>query len=97
VFTVTSKVSGTTAVLTVGVPGEGTVTVKGKRLGTATAKARQQGSVKVTVRLTKAGRAALQRATSRKLAVPVTVRFTPVGGSGRAATRTLTFKRKASR
>jgi hypothetical protein len=96
-FTVRSKVSGASLILTIGVPGKGTLTAGGSRLGSITKRPTSKGDVRLTLRLTAAGRAALKRAKSKQLRTSVTVRFTPSGGAERVVTRAITFKRGGAR
>ncbi|MET0600857.1 MAG: fibronectin type III domain-containing protein, partial [Baekduia sp.] len=96
-FTLKSKVAGTSLALTVGVPGKGTLTASGSQLGSVIKRPAIKGDVRLTLRLTAAGRAALKRAKSKQLRTRVTVRFTPSGGAVHAVTRTITFKRGGAR
>jgi List-Bact-rpt repeat protein len=84
------KMSGTTATLSVTVPGAGTVAVSGKGLVGAKVKAKGAGPVKVKLALTSAEKK--QLAKKGKVTIKVTVTFTPTSGKAATATKTVTFK-----
>lgn len=101
VFTIPSaRVSGTSIVLSVQVPGAGTLQglatarYKGKtiRAGQVTATASRGGAVRLTIRMSSRYRTALRRA--KRLRTSLRITFTPVGGTANAGTRTLTVKAK---
>jgi hypothetical protein len=73
--------------------GELRVRARGRRaaLRPVRAIATKRGTVKVTVRLSKAGKKLLRRRSRAK--VKATLVFTPVGGAPQKATRVLTLKR----
>ncbi len=92
-----ATVKGSTATLTLTLPGPGKLQVSGaktKAISTTVAKAGTQ-TVKVT--LSSAGSKALRKAKRRTLAVKVTLRFTPSGGQAATQTATVTFRRKGGR
>lgn len=96
-FTSKIAIAGQKATVTIALPAAGMVTVKGKGLATVTKRATGKGTVRLHTQLTNAGRKALQTAHDRRLTVPVTVRYTPSGGSSRTITKTIIFKRGSSR
>ena len=95
-----AKVSATTLISTVRVPGPGKLTQLVTRSGTAaaaltvcktSAKATKAGTVKLTCKLSSATRAALRK---RSLRVSVKTTFTPTGGVTANKTQSITLKRK---
>jgi IPT/TIG domain len=97
-FTITrSSVKGTTATLSVSVPGPGRIaTAAGKTAGSKTT-VKKAGTAKVAVRLSAAGKRALADAKSKRLTVTVRVTYTPVGGAARTVTKAVTFTRAGAR
>lgn len=80
------------AALGVQVPGAGSVAVSGKLLKAVRANASGAGTVSLTLKLTTAGQKALAKAPGHRLAVKLTIVFKPLGGSARAAHKTVVFK-----
>lgn len=64
-------------------------------LNTSTARATQAGPVQITVSLSGTGKALL--AKKRKLTIPVTLTFTPDGGTPASQVQTVTFKKPAAK
>ncbi len=97
-FTITKTVvKGTTASLTLKLPGMGKVTTTAARTAAKTIKVTKDGTRTVNVVLTKAGKKALNKAKSRKLKVTVRVSYTPAGGTAATLTKSLTFKTRSKR
>ncbi len=97
-FTITkTTVKGTTASLTLKLPGAGKVTTTANRTATKTTKVTKAGTRTVKVTLSKAGKQALGKAKSRKLKVTVRVTYTPAGGTAATLSKTLTFKTGSKR
>jgi hypothetical protein len=90
-------VKGSSGAVAVALPGAGTVVATGKYVSKSTVKVKKAGSVSVQVRLTTAGRRTLARSRSGALKVTLRIRYTPTGGTGRTLTKSMTFKRGASR
>jgi hypothetical protein len=84
------KPKGTTAMLTVTVPGAGSVVVSGKGLVGAKANAKGAGPVQLKLALTSAEKKTL--AQKGKVTIKVKIVFTPTGGSPGTTTKTVTFK-----
>jgi len=78
--------------LKVTAPGAGTLVVSGKKLILAKGAASGAGVVPLKLSLTAAGKRALKKAPGRKLAVKVTIVFTPIGGTASVTHQTLTFR-----
>jgi hypothetical protein len=93
-FTATAKASKTASTVTVSakVPGPGTVSVTGSNVKTASKHAGAAGTTTVKAALTSKAVKSLKR--HHKLAVAVSVRFTPTGGTSRTVTKSVTFTRK---
>lgn len=89
-YTATGKVKGSTATLSLKVPGPGSITVTGGSVKKATAHAGKAGTTSVKVSLSSAGKKSVKR--HKKLTVSLTVRFTPTGGSTAIKTVKVTFK-----
>ena len=97
-FTITkTTVKGTTATLTLKLPGAGKVTTSASHITARTTTITKASTRTVKVTLTKAGRKALSKAKSRKLKVTVRVSYTPAGGTAAALTKSLTFKTGSKR
>lgn len=99
VFTIASgRVSGTNLVLSVQVPGAGSVRAvataksKGKtiRVGTVTARATAAGTVRVTVKASAAVKKLLKKSSVK---VTVAVTYTPTGGTAATKSKSLTLKK----
>jgi hypothetical protein len=90
-------VAGSTATLSLRVPGPGKVEAAGVRITAAKTTTTKPGTVKVKVGLSAAGARALARAKSDRLRVGVRVAFTPADGRRAAKTVTVTYKHKAGR
>jgi hypothetical protein len=96
-FTVTkTTINATTAILTLRLPGVGKVQTSASHTTAKTTTITKPGTATVKIALSKAGKQALKKAKTRKLKVTVRVSYTPAGGSAAAATKTITFTRKAS-
>jgi DNA-binding beta-propeller fold protein YncE len=80
-----------TAVLSVRVPGPGTVSLTGKGLRRTTAKLGEPGTVKLAVRLL--GQAKRKLLATGRAKVKATVSYTPTGGSKASKSKSLTLKR----
>jgi hypothetical protein len=97
-FAVTKvSVAGSTATLSVKVPGPGKIDTTGARIRAAKTTITRPGTAKVKVRLRAAGARALARAKTDRLRVGVRVAFTPAAGRRAAKTVTVTYKHKAGR
>ncbi len=97
-FTITkTTVKGTTASLTLKLPGVGKITTTAAHTAAKTTAIAKAGTRTVNVVLTKAGKKALDKAKSRKLKVTVRVTYTPAGGTAATLTKTLTFKTGSKR
>jgi hypothetical protein len=97
-FTIPKKsVKGSTATLTVSLPGAGRLQTYSGRTKATNTTVSKAGTQTVKVALSKAGAKALKKAKKRKLAVSVRLRFTPTGGSAATQTVTVTFTRKAGK
>jgi hypothetical protein len=92
-----SAVKGSSGAVAVALPGAGTVVSTGKYLARSSMKVKKAGSVSVQLRLTAAGKRVLAKSRSGALKVTVRVQYTPVGGTGRTLSRSITFKRGGSR
>lgn len=80
-----------TAVLSVKIPGPGTVSLAGKGLKPATAKASKGGAVKLAVKLL--GQAKRKLLATGKAKVKATVSYTPTGGPKASKSKSITLKR----
>ncbi len=97
-FTITkTTVKGTTASLTLKLPGVGKVTTTANHTAAKTTTATKAGTHTVKVTLTKAGKKTLNKTKSRKLKVTVRVTYTPAGGTAATLTKSLTFKTGSKR
>jgi hypothetical protein len=95
-FSITkASTKGSTATVTVKVPGPGKLETSSGHTKAAKATVNKAGQLSMQVRLTSAASKALKKAKSHSLKVKVTVRFTPSGGKPAAKTLSLTFKAKA--
>ncbi|HEY6759071.1 MAG TPA: hypothetical protein VI318_06250 [Baekduia sp.] len=90
-FTARAKTKGRTATVSVKVPGPGSISVRGGNVKTATKHAKKASTNSVKVTLTSAAAKSLKK--HHKLAVTLTVRFTPTGGSTATKTVKVTFRR----
>jgi hypothetical protein len=90
-FTATAKTKSSTATVSVKVPGPGSISVRSGNIKTATKRASKASTNSVKVTLTSAAAKALKK--HHKLAVTLTVRFTPTGGSTATKTVKVAFKR----
>jgi hypothetical protein len=86
----TKSVTGTSVRLTAKVSGAGRLRVTGSGVVAASAKTSRAASYRLKVKLSKAGTARLKH--THRLAVSVTVRFTPSTGATRSVRVRLTFK-----
>ncbi|HEY2052370.1 MAG TPA: hypothetical protein VGH14_00370 [Solirubrobacterales bacterium] len=86
------KLSGSTASVTVTVPGAGKLVASGKGVVAVTANAKGAGPVQLKLKLTGTEKKTL--AKKGKVTVKVTIVFTPTGGSAGTTTKTITFKAK---
>jgi hypothetical protein len=91
------SITGTTATVSVRVPGPGKIETQATNANAATVTVRKAGTATLRVKLTSSGRKTLARAKSRTLKVNARVRYTPAGGRPTTKTITLTYKRKAHR
>jgi DNA-binding beta-propeller fold protein YncE len=97
-FSITkTSVKGSTASLSIKVPGPGKVETSGPNSTAAKKTITKASTVRIAVHLSKAGKKALAKAQSKKLSVTLRVRFTPAGGTAGARTTTIAFKRGGSR
>jgi hypothetical protein len=90
-FTATAKTKGSTATVSVKVPGAGSISVRSGNVKTATKHAKKASTNSIKVTLTSSAARSLKK--HHKLAVTLTVRFTPTGGSTATKTMKVTFKR----
>jgi IPT/TIG domain/Divergent InlB B-repeat domain len=88
------KLSGTSASMTLIVPGPGTIVVSGKGVVGAKYHAKGAGPVQLKLALTSAEKK--QLAKKGKVTVKVKIVYTPTGGSPGVMTKTITFKTKKS-
>jgi hypothetical protein len=97
-FTITkTSVKGTTASLTLKLPGAGKVTTTAAHTTSKTTQVTKAGTRTVNVVLTKAAKKALNKAKSHRLKVTVRVSYTPAGGTAAVLTKSLTFKTASKR
>jgi hypothetical protein len=95
-FTITRpSVKGTTATLSVKLPGPGKVEISGNHIKAAKITVTKTDTAVVKIRLSSAGLKGLGRAKGRSLKVGVRVRYTPAGGHPASETVAVTFTRKA--
>jgi hypothetical protein len=90
-FTTTARTKGSSATVSVKVPGAGSISVRGGNVKTALKRTKKASTNSVKVTLTAAAARSLKK--HRKLAVTLTVRFTPTGGSTATKSVKVTFKR----
>lgn len=81
---------GSSLRLTVQVPGAGRLVVRGSRVAKATGSPRRKGAFTLTLRMTKAARAALRR--HHRVRITVRVTYTPSGGNARTRSLTATVR-----
>jgi hypothetical protein len=91
------SVKGTTATVSVTLPGPGKLQLSGPRTRAATTTVPTAGTQTIRVALSATGLKALRKAKHRTLAVKVQLRFTPTGGQPASRTAAFTFKRKGGR
>jgi hypothetical protein len=97
-FTITkTTVKGTTASLTLKLPGVGKITTTAAHTAAKTTKVTKAATRTVKVTLTKAGKKTLNKAKSHRLKVTVRVSYTPAGGTAAVVTKTVTFKTASKR
>jgi hypothetical protein len=97
-FTITkATVRGTTATLSLNLPGPGKIAIAGKNTLSQSTTVRKAGTAKLTIRLSRAGRKALKKARHHTLKLSVRVTYTPTGGTSTTNSRTLTFKTGSKR
>ena len=97
-FTITkASVKGSTATLSVQLPGPGKLQSTGTNTAATGKTLSRASTAELTVHLTKAGKKALAKARTKKLTVTLRVSFTPAGGTGASKTQSVAFKRKAAR
>ncbi len=92
-----ATVKGSSATLTLTLPGPGKLQASGARTKASTITVTKAGVQTLKVTLSNAGSKALRKAKRRTLAVKVALRFTPSGGQAASQTASLTFKRKGGR
>jgi hypothetical protein len=92
-----TSIRGSTATVTLKVPGPGKLETSADRTRAAKATVNKAGSASIQIRLTSAASKTLKKTKSHALKVKVTVRFTPAGGKPASKTLTAAFKRKAGR
>jgi len=90
-------VKGTTATVTVKVPGPGKIQAASGKSSPTSTTIKQAGTTSLTVQLTKAGKKALAKTHNKKLTVAIRVTFTPASGTAATQTRTPTFKHGGAR
>jgi hypothetical protein len=90
-FTATGKTKGSTATLTVKVPGPGSISVTSGSVKKATKHASKAGNNSVKVTLNAKAAKSLKR--NKKLTVSLKVQFTPTGGTSASKTVKVTFKK----
>jgi hypothetical protein len=97
-FSITkTSVKGSTATLSLKLPGVGKVQTSAKSTKATTTTITKAGTVKVKVKLSSAGAKALKKSKSRKLTVTARIRYTPAGGTTATETVSVTYTRKAGR
>jgi hypothetical protein len=96
-FAITKRsVKGSTATLTLSVPGPGRLQASGALIKGAASNIAKAGTQVIQVKLSKAGAKALKKAKRRTLAVKVRLTFKPSGGASSSQSATVTFKRKGA-
>jgi hypothetical protein len=97
-FTITKTVvKGTTASLTLKLPGAGKVTTTATHTAAKTTTITKAATRTVNVVLTKAAKKALHKARTHRLKITVRVTYTPAGGTAATQTKTLTFTTASKR
>jgi len=91
-FTTKSKVSGTTATLTLKVPGPGDIAIRGAGVKAVKRHVGQAGTYVVKATLSASGKRSLRR--HKRLSSTLTVSFTPNGGTTAKKTTKVTFQRR---
>ena len=91
-----ASVKGSSATLTVSVPGPGRLKASGPLIKGAASNIAKAGVQSIQVKLSKAGVKALAKAKKRSLAVKARLTFTPTGGASSSQSATVTFKRKGA-
>ena len=91
-----ASVKGSSATLTLSLPGPGRLEASGALIKGAASSIAKAGAQSIQVKLGKAGAKALAKARKRSLAVKVQIRFTPTGGAASSQSATVTFKRKGA-
>ena len=91
-----ASVKGSSATLTLSLPGLGRLQASGALIKGASSNIAQAGAQSIQVKLSKAGAKALAKAKKRTLAVKVRLTFTPTGGAASSQSATVTFKRKGA-
>jgi hypothetical protein len=91
------SVKGSSATLSVSVPGPGRLQSSGRSSAPSATTIARASTVQLSVRLNKAGKKALSKAHSKKLSLSLLLTFTPAGGKAASTNRTVTFKRGGSR
>jgi hypothetical protein len=86
-----AKVKGTTATVKVKVPGPGSISIRSGHVKTVTKHAGKAATYSIKVTLNATAKKSLKK--HRKLAVSLSVRFTPTGGTTGTKTVKVTFKR----
>ncbi len=92
-----ATVKGSSATISLTLPGPGKLQVSGAKTKATTTTIAKAGTQTVKVTLSSAGLKALRKAKRRTLAVKVQLRFTPTGGQAGSQTVSLSFKRKGGR
>jgi len=96
-FAITKRsVKGSSATLTVSLPGPGRLQASGPLIKSAASNIAKAGVQAIQVKLSKAGAKALAKAKKRTLAVKLRLTFTPTGGAASSQSATVTFKRKGA-
>ena len=97
-FTITkTTVKGTTATLTLKLPGVGKVKTTAAHTASKTTTITKARTRTIKVALTKAGKKTLTKAKHHRLKVTVRVTYTPAGGTAATLTKTVTFKTASKR
>jgi hypothetical protein len=97
-FSITrSSVSGSTATLSVKVPGPGKIETTAPGMIAAKKTVTKAGTAKVAIKLSNAGKKALKKARSKKLTVTIRLKYTPAGGTAASRVKTITFKTGSKR
>jgi DNA-binding beta-propeller fold protein YncE len=91
------SVKGSTATLSITVPGPGKLRASAANSTSASKTVSRASTVKLTVHLSKAGKKALARAHGKKLTVALRVTFTPTGGAPASKKPNITFKHGGTR